>query len=190
MRELGSFTRHAYEIQVPPGEPVRYLRIRPGPQRVSEIRAYDGDRELTRAAWRGSNLFGPYDATPAVRAWQATIRIDEAAAGSYLAIPIFGEHGVEGASAALRVDGIPRGAPDRAGAYPTNVWEYLVATRETGYTYYVPVTGDMIGAEIEVVVLGLNPEAVNLRPEVWITAYPAPFAERRLTLYPMAEDRE
>jgi hypothetical protein len=82
------------------------------------------------------------------------------------------------------VDGVPRGAPDRAGPYPTNVWEYLVAERETGYTYYVPITDDMLGSEIDVVVLGLNPEAADLRPEVWITAYPAPFIERELVLMP------
>jgi len=184
MRALGPFTRRTYEISVPEGQPVRYVRVRPGPQRVAEIRAYVEDRELSRERWRASNLFGPYVAAPAVRAWAATIRIDEAAANSYLAIPIYGEHGVEGAYAALRVNGELRGAPDRAGPYPTDVWEYLVAERESGYTYYVPVTQDMIGASIDVVVLGLNPAAENLRPEVWITAYPAPFAELELTLKP------
>ncbi len=184
IRALGPFTRRTYEISVPEGQPVRYLRVRPGPQRVSEIRAYAGDRELGRERWRASNLFGPYVTAPAVRAWGAKIRIDEAATNSYLAIPIYGEHGVEGAYAALRVNGELRGTPDRAGPYPTNVWEYLVAERESGYTYYVPVTDDMIGASIDVFVLGLNPEAEDLRSEVWITAYPPPFAELELTLEP------
>jgi len=184
MRALGPFTRRTYEISVREGQPVRYLRVRPGPQRVSEIHAYAGDRELDRERWRASNLFGPYVTAPAARAWGATIRIDEVDANSYLAIPIFGEHGVEGAYAALRVNGELRGAPDRAGPYPTNVWEYLVAERESGYTYYVPVTDDMIGASIDVIVLGLNAEAEDLRSEVWITAYPAPFAELELTLEP------
>jgi hypothetical protein len=184
MRALGPFTRRTYEISVREGQPVRYLRVRPGPQRVSELHAYAGDRELGRERWRASNLFGPYVTAPAARAWGATIRIDEVAANSYLAIPIFGEHGVEGAYASLRVNGELRGAPDRAGPYPTNVWEYLVAERESGYTYYVPVTDDMIGASIDVIVLGLNAEAEDLRSEVWITAYPAPFAELELTLEP------
>ena len=184
IRALGPFTRRTYEISVREGQPVRYLRVRPGPQRVSEIHAYAGDRELDRERWRASNLFGSYVTAPAARAWGATIRIDEAAANSYLAIPIFGEHGVEGAYVALRVNGELRGAPDRAGPYPTNVWEYLVAERESGYTYYVPVTDDMIGASIDVFVLGLNPETEDLRSEVWITAYPAPFAELELTLEP------
>ena len=184
MRALGPFTRRTYEISVPEGQSVRYVRVRPGPQRVAEIRAYVEDRELGRERWRASNLFGPYVAASAVRAWGATIRLDEAAVNSYLAIPIYGEHGVEGAYAALRVNGELRGAPDRAGPYPTNVWEYLVAERESGYTYYVPVTRDMIGASIDVVVLGLNPAAADLRAEVWITAYPAPLAELELTLKP------
>ena len=110
MRALGTFTQRTFEISVPARTPVRYVRVTPGPQRVAEIRAYEGDRMLNRDEWRASNLFGPYDTTPAVRAWQATIRMDEAAANSYLAIPIYGEHGVEGAYAALRVNGQLRAA--------------------------------------------------------------------------------
>jgi len=68
--------------------------------------------------------------------------------------------------------------------YHTNVWEYLVAERETGYTYYVPITDDMLRSEMDVVVLGLNPDAADLRPEVWITACPAPFVEGELVLVP------
>ncbi len=42
----------------------------------------------------------------------------------------------------------------------------------------------MVGAEIEAVVLALEGGGIELEPEVWITAYPIPLAERELVLYP------
>jgi hypothetical protein len=47
---------------------------------------------------------------------------------------------------------------------------------------YVPLTEDMVGAKIDAVVLGMRGGVDTFKPEVWITAYPAPFSERLLTL--------
>jgi hypothetical protein len=40
----------------------------------------------------------------------------------------------------------------------------------------------MKGAKIDAVVLGMRNGSDNFKPEVWITAYPAPFNEQLLTL--------
>jgi hypothetical protein len=40
----------------------------------------------------------------------------------------------------------------------------------------------MIGKPIEVFVLGMNKEAGELKPEVWLTAYPTPQVARELAL--------
>jgi len=40
----------------------------------------------------------------------------------------------------------------------------------------------MKGAKIDAVVLGLKNGSDNFKPEIWITAYPAPYGERMVTL--------
>ena len=57
-----------------------------------------------------------------------------------------------------------------------------VQTRDSNYTYYFPLTDEMTGKTVEVVVLGLNSELTDLHPEVWITSYPIPFEEKELIL--------
>ena len=119
---------------------------------------------------------------PATQAWVCSFTLQEIPEGSYLAIPIHGKHGIEGAYAALRVDGKPVGAPDRAVSFPSNTWEYPVRQRDQNYTYYVPLHQNMVGKTLDAVVLGLNKEITDLKPEVWITTYPIPYKKRELML--------
>jgi hypothetical protein len=152
------------------------------PVKILEIEGLLRGKRLDRSKWRVSNLFGWYRKTPAVKSWSGSFVLDEAAKGSYLAIPLEGLHGREGAFAALRVGGRLVGAPDRSVSYPTNVWEFRVEPKAENYTYYVPVTPEMIRQKIEVVVLGLNKDMLDFKPEAWITSYPIPFESRKLVL--------
>jgi len=183
------------QVAVPPGKGtiavlhfpddarVRYVRIEGAPQRLAEVYGYASDVRLDRARWRASNLFTPYDANPAVAAWSETFTLDELAPESFLAVAIEGEHGNEGAWAALRVDGEFVGAPDRAVSFPSNTWEYWNVEVEEGYTYFFPLTPDVVGKTIEVVVLGLEGGGRELRPEVYLTAHRRPLVARELVLY-------
>ena len=76
----------------------------------------------------------------------------------------------------------PVGAPDRSVSYPSNSWEYPARRSPANYTYYVPLTDDMKGAEIDAVVLGMRNGSYEFAPEVWITAYPAPLQRVPLML--------
>jgi len=67
-------------------------------------------------------------------------------------------------------------------SFPANTWEYPARKRSSNYTYYVPLTKDLKGAKIDAVVLGLKNGSDNSKPEIWITAYPAPYGERMVTL--------
>jgi len=82
----------------------------------------------------------------------------------------------------LRVGDKLVGSPSRAPSYPANVWEYPVVKHDRNYTYFVPVTKDMVGKDIEVVVLRLDEKNLDFKPEVWITAYPILFEARELVL--------
>ena len=169
-------------VQIPEGKPVRYVRIVPAPDEVAEVNGYDGSKRLDRTHWRGSNLFGAYALNPATSAWSATVTLSEAARGSYLCIALNGRHGVEGAYAGIRVAGRPVGAPDRAVSYLCNPWEYWVHQTDSNYTYFVPVTPEMIGKPLDVVALTLRSGHNDYKPEVWISAYPTPYESHLLEL--------
>jgi hypothetical protein len=166
----------------PPDTPVRYVRLDDTPDRIAEIEGYNDGSALDRSNWRASNLFGQYQKAPAVAAWSLSFTLDEAPEGSYLAVPVFGRHGNEAAYAALRCAGRFIGAPDRSLSYPSNVWEYSNAETDSDYTYYFPVTDDMIDKKIDLFVLILKPGQNNIKPQAWITAYPPPLRSRKLIL--------
>lgn len=161
---------------------LRYLRIDPAPATTAGVDAVAPGGPPDRSKWRASNMFarmfGP-DA-PAAAAWSLSFRIPEAPKGSYLAIPIGGNHGKEGAYAAVRVDGRPTGCPDRAVSFASNVWEYQNYEADSGYTYFFPLTPDMVARPLDAVVL--SSASTELKPEVWITAYGVPFETKELVL--------
>lgn len=161
---------------------LRYVRFNGTPDKIVEIEGYLSGKKLDRSKWRASNLFARYSRVRPRKAWQHSFTLGEIPKGSYLAIALNGEHGIEGAYAAIRVNGEPIGAPDRSVSFPANTWEYPVWNLSSNYTYYIPLTKDMKGAKIDAVVLGMKDGSENFKPEVWITAYPAPLSEQILTL--------
>jgi len=167
---------------VPLERPIRYLRVQGCPDRITEIEGYFKGKKLDRSNWRASNLFGAYWKAPAMKAWSLSFTLDEAAKNSYFAIPIYGRYGNEKVYAALRIDGVPVGCPRRAPSFPANTWEVPVRKTDGNYTYFCPVTGDMVGKKIDVVVLLLKDGKEDVKPEAWITAYPIPYEEKMLIL--------
>jgi hypothetical protein len=162
---------------------VRYLRLETTPMRVSEIRAFCGGKELNRENWRASNLFRSYGQADAraVAAWSSKFVLDEIPRGAYLCVAVNGKCGNEGAWAAFKIDGEYVGCPDRAPSFVSNTWEYRVAPTDGNYTYYLPLTTEMKGKEIEAWILKLGKEgSTDLKPEVWLSTYPIPFENKTL----------
>ena len=172
-------------IDIPKGEKIRYVRIADFADRLTEIEGYYKGQKLSTDGWRASMLFGAFDQMEFDKAFSASFKLDEAAKGSYLAVALNGYHGDEGAYAALRMDGQIIGAPDRSISYPANTWEASVCDEcifDRYYTYYFPITGNMVGKEIETVVLGSKECESNIDIQTWITSYPIPFEEVKLVL--------
>jgi len=161
---------------------LRYVRFSGTPDKIVEIEGFRNGTKLDRSKWRASTLFARYSRVRARKAWQHSFTLREIPEHSYLAIALNGEHGIEGAYAAIRVNGKPVGSPDRSVSFPANTWEYPARRSASNYTYYVPLTEDMKGAKIDAVVLGMRNGSDKFKPELWITAYPAPLSERMLTL--------
>jgi hypothetical protein len=99
-----------------------------------------------------------------------------------LSVAINGKHGEEGAYAALKIDGKLVGAPSRAVSYPSNTWEYPVTRRDANYTYYFPLDSTMTDKKIEVFVMAYDKDNTDVRPEVWISAYPVPYMEKQMII--------
>ncbi|MCE5279367.1 MAG: hypothetical protein ABFD92_07465 [Planctomycetaceae bacterium] len=169
-------------ITLPP-KPLRYLRLERGNMVPWDAQGFFKGKPLPRGRWRASNLFAPYRCRPAQAAWSAEVTLAEAAPGSFLCIAMEGDHGRDGAWAAARVNGKPVGCPDRAVSFDSNIWEADFGLRQvaSNYTYYLPVTPDMIGAKIEVIAMSLWLGRQNIRPQVWITSL-EPTVSRTLRL--------
>lgn len=163
-------------------KPVRYLRFRFYPDRIVEIQGFKNGKALPRKHWRASNLFAHPSTLQPVNAWHAQVKINQYVQNSYLCIAIEGKHGIEGAYAAIEFDNTLTGCPDRAPSYPSNTWEYINAKRGKNYTYYVPITKNMIDKPINVHVLGFHKEHTTLKPTAWLSTYPIPYKEKLLRL--------
>lgn len=168
---------------------VRYIRIPGRAANIAEVSGLHDGKSVDRSKWRASNVFAAYPAAPAQRAWQGEFTLNEAAPGSYLVVACKGQHGRDGAYASLRINGKLVGAPRRAVSYPCNPWEYGNSRSHQGLSYFFPVTEDMIGNKIEAVVLQFNSEDKRrpvalgqIKPEVWLTAYPVPYVSKELIL--------
>jgi hypothetical protein len=170
------------KIKLDPEKPIRYVRFRGTPDRIVEVTGMLNGKPLDRSEWRASNLFSAFDRIKPVKAWSAVTTINEIHPGSYLAVALEGEHGIEGAYAAIRVDGKPVGASDRSPSYPVNPWEYPVVAVNSHYTYYIPLTKEMEGKEIEIIVLGMKGGETKFIPTAYLTCYPVPYKKLELVL--------
>ncbi len=171
------------KIELDPSSPIRYVRFRGFPEKVLEVEAFLDGESLERLKWRGSHLFSPFIRIKVFRAWESSFKLSQIPKGSSLAIALEGEHGVEGAYAAVRVDGKPVGAPDRSPSFPGNPWENTIDNASSHYTYYVPLDEGMVDRKIDVVVLGIDKEHLDFMPSVYITAHPAPYVAKQLLLH-------
>jgi len=170
-------------IRLPKGLKVRYVRIPKFGCVLSEVNAYVGQQPLPRDTWRASNLFGSYTGMKFAKAWSGTIQVDEFVKGGYLCVALNGKHGPEGAYVALRTKaGAYIGAADRAPSFPCNGFENNTGKRSGNTTYYFPLTAEMVGKELEVVVLAKAEADDKLVPDVWQTAYAEPLVEKAVVL--------
>jgi len=170
-------------VPVDPEMPVRFIRFPGTPERILEINAFKNGVPLNRKEWRGSHLFSSYRRYQAEKAWIHSVVLNEIPAGANLAICLEGQHGPEGAYAAIRVDGMVVGASDRSPSYPVNPWEYPVAAVSSHYTYYIPLSTAWEGMSLDIFVLGMKGGIHKLKPEVWLTTNPLPYLKKELKLF-------
>jgi hypothetical protein len=138
--------------------------------RVFKIALIKDGKELPLRNPRVNNLFFDTSEKPAVAAQKAAVKIDPAhwRPGSYLAVSINGKHGAEGAFAAAEMDGRLVGAPSRAPSYPSNVWECRVHRADQFYTYFIPVTEDMLDREVVIHTMLLDRRHTDIAADIYL----------------------
>ena len=170
------------KINMAINETLRYLKMNPYPDAIYEIEVYSKGVKMDGLTFRASNLFADSRNMNCVAMWTSSFALDEIPENSYLSVALNGEHGVEGAYAAMKVNGIPIGSPSRAVSYPSNPWEFVNKKSSSNYTYYFPLDESMKNKKIEVFVMGYDRNNLNFIPEIWICAYPAPFKKHRMII--------
>lgn len=189
------------KFNIPTDTKVQYLRTNALPLHAKDIKGSLAGVDLSTNGWSHSYLFDRMANRPAVKAFSLKFTLPEYVEGSYICVPLEGKHGVEGAYAAMRSSqeiraelsprgsGIIRGqineyigAPRRATSYQSNVWEAGVRRSDKNYTYFIPVTKEMIGTDLEVVVLAFDKDNLDFKPGAWITANPIPMVKKQLVL--------
>lgn len=149
---------------------LRYVRVPVPMDRISRISLYKHGKELQLCSPRANNLMPSTQQRPVKAAQKVTIKVDRAdwVPGSYLSVALEGEHGVEGAYAAVEMGQSAIGAPERAPTYPGNVWESRVILMDHHYTYYIPVTEDMLDRELIVWVMLLDEHHTDFVSDVYL----------------------
>ena len=163
------------------GKEYRYIRIEKSPETVAEAVGYYHGEKIPRTTWKATNLYRSYQQQPAVSTFKTTIRLDEIAPGSYLTVPLDGIHGVEGAYTIFNIEGQYHAATERITSYPANAWEGAVVEKDSNYTYLFPLTPEMKGKEIEIIILAFDKDKTNFKPSVWITSA-RPYHSKKLIL--------
>ncbi|MBK1832205.1 discoidin domain-containing protein [Verrucomicrobiaceae bacterium R5-34] len=166
---------YTWKLALEAPQSFRYMRVFSAPDRVAEMNVAHGGKALDSSNWHVTHLFAPFSAAKPIAAWEAQVEIESnAAEGSYICVGIEGVHGQNKAFAALRVDGQWVGAPQRAPSFPCVAWEYPVGRHNKNNTYFFPVTDDLRGKKVEVVVLSLTGGGTDLKPHAWVTTHQAP----------------
>ncbi len=118
--------------------------------RVFAFRVMKNGEDITPASAKVNNLMASYSKKTTVSAKKVTVKPENT---GRLAIAVNGKHGREGVYCAAKIDGQPAGFPERAPSYPSNVWEHLVRLQDHDNTYFMDITPDLVGREIEVYAL-------------------------------------
>ena len=161
----GDRVRVTYKLD---GSPLRYLRLPTPMDRIYSIRLLKDGQEITLTAPKANNLQAPYGTKVPVAMQGGTVTLPEVQDGDYIAVAVNGIHGIEGAYCVAEVDGHTVGFPDRAPAYKSNVWEFLVCTSDRNHTFYLPLQASLSGKEVRICALLCDGEHTEVDCRVWL----------------------
>jgi hypothetical protein len=155
-------------IDCNPKKPFKYLRLGKSPSEVAEIEGYSNQKEVNRDRWKASNLFGMVNSNTAKLCWKYEGKLDGIGKSAYLAITVPAHCSEGSVFACVLVDGKIIAANDRAPSFPYNNWEhYGIADKDL--TYYIPVSENLEGKPVQIMLLTTDGNLHEMKPEVWLS---------------------
>jgi hypothetical protein len=126
-------------------------------------------------------LFAAGVGNTAKLAWRHTFILDEAPPNSYLVVTVPGSYSPEQVFAGIKDGPLILPPNDRSPSFLYNNWEH-VDTATGNASFYFAIGSSMLHKRLEVALYSTNKDLAYIKPELWITTYPLPFAQRRLVL--------
>ncbi|MBO5298667.1 MAG: hypothetical protein J6B51_01140, partial [Clostridia bacterium] len=119
---------------------------------------------------RANNLMQSIEKRTFIGAQKTVVRVkrEDWKEGCYLSIAMEGVHGVDGAFVAMECMDNLYAAPDRAPSFRSNVWEFCVRNVDRNYTYYIPVTKDMLDRDLTVWVLLFDKDHTDFVSDIYL----------------------
>ena len=146
----GSRMRAVYAL----GKKMKYFRLPCPMDRIYSVRIFDKDKnEIKLSGARVSNLLSDYSRVTAKTAYCGEFTVEKSDRKRFIAVAVNAVCGNEGVYCMAMCDGVIYGAPERAPAYRSNVFEHLVARVDKNYTYYIPIDEAMTGKKVKVYAL-------------------------------------
>jgi hypothetical protein len=155
-------------ITFPGGIPFKYLRMTKSPIKVAEIEGIAKGKMVSREKWKASNLYGWLDEKAAKLCWKYEGKLSGIGKEAKLSVNIPATCKEGTVFAMIVIDGKIIGANDRAPSFPYNNWEHFNIP-EKNFTFYIPVTENMEGKLVQILVLSTDINLQDLKPEVWLT---------------------
>lgn len=152
------------------GGKARYIRMEKPVNRIYRISAIKDGKQIELKNPKLSDLMAHYRTREFAGAKKVefTVSPENWIEGSYLSVACEGVHGKEGVYAVAECDGKLYGAPDRALAYPSNTFECRPIWVDKFYTYYIPVTKEMVGKKVTVWALLADKEHTDFTVDCYI----------------------
>jgi len=145
----------------------RYLRMLKSPYSVAEIEGIVNGKPVSSEKWKASNLFAFPDANSAKLSWQYKGRLKGIGKGAKLAVTVPAKCKEGSVFAIMVIEGKIIGSNDRAPSFPYNNWEHFGIPGKN-FTFYIPLTENMEGKEMQVMLLSTDISLKDLKPEVWL----------------------
>ena len=150
------------------GDTIRYFELNAPPYRIHSFKALAKGELVRFPGMKANNLMAPYECRKTKKCKTAEITLPQKAENKFLACAIKGQHGAEGVYVVAEYDGKLFGAYDRASAFPANVWEHLVMTSDSNYTYYVAIPEEAFGKKMKIHFLFNSEKTSELQTDVFI----------------------
>ena len=143
------------------------MRLTKSPSEVAEIEGFLNQKTVNRDRWKASNLFGMVKPNTAKLCWKYEGKLSGIGKAANLTVTVPANCSEGSVFACMLVDGKIIAANDRAPSFPYNNWEHFSVV-DKNLTFYIPVSENMEGKLVQIMLLSTDNNLKEMKPEVWL----------------------